>query len=126
MNILKKILTPENLYKIKIMGIFAITFLVGFGTGTEYYKNSDRFNGTSDSHYTTNDAILKSKNRGVGEGDDVVQDVPKPCQVKGNIGSNGKKVYHIAAGQYYKKVTAEVCFVNEQEAKKAGFVKSPK
>ena len=126
MNILKKILTPENIYKIKIVGIFSLTFLVGFGTGKEYSKSTESLLGTSNPHYTTNQTILKSKNGGVGEGDDNPQEKIKPCDIKGNIGSNSKKVFHIPTGQYYSKVTAEVCFSSEQEALRAGFVKSPK
>lgn len=44
--------------------------------------------------------------------------------IKGNINSKGKKVYHVPDGSFYDQTNPEQCFETEDEAKKAGFVKS--
>jgi len=41
--------------------------------------------------------------------------------IKGNISSNGDKIYHLPSDRYYKVTKAEQCFINEQDAVKAGF-----
>lgn len=44
--------------------------------------------------------------------------------IKGNINSNGEKIYHIPSGQYYQITKAEEMFCTEKDAQKAGFRKS--
>lgn len=46
------------------------------------------------------------------------------CTIKGNISSNGDKIYHITTGQYYKVTIAEEMFCTEKEAEAAGYRKS--
>ncbi|MDF2800799.1 MAG: fold metallo-hydrolase [Anaerocolumna sp.] len=46
--------------------------------------------------------------------------------IKGNINSNGEKIYHMPDGAYYDKTDAEQWFKTEAEAKEAGFRKSKK
>lgn len=45
-------------------------------------------------------------------------------KVKGNIKPNGEKIYHIPEGRFYESTKAEVMFHTEEDAIKAGFVKS--
>ncbi|MFT8316551.1 MAG: thermonuclease family protein [Clostridium sp.] len=44
--------------------------------------------------------------------------------IKGNINSNGEKIYHVPGGQFYDKTNAEQWFNTEQEAQAAGYRKS--
>lgn len=46
------------------------------------------------------------------------------AKIKGNIKPNGEKIYHLPDGRFYDKVKAEVMFKTEEDAQKAGFVKS--
>jgi micrococcal nuclease len=46
------------------------------------------------------------------------------CVIKGNINSNGEKIYHVPSGQYYERTKAEKIFCTEKEAIQAGFRKS--
>lgn len=46
--------------------------------------------------------------------------------IKGNINSNGEKIYHVPGGQYYDKTnidrsTGERCFLSERKAISAGW-----
>ncbi len=45
------------------------------------------------------------------------------CIVKGNVSSKDK-IYHVKGGAFYDRVTPELCFATEAEAKLAGFRKS--
>ena len=44
--------------------------------------------------------------------------------IKGNINSQGEKIYHIPSGQYYQITKPEELFCTENEAQAAGFRKS--
>lgn len=46
------------------------------------------------------------------------------CVIKGNINRQGKKIYHVPSGKYYKETNPEKWFCSEQEAIDAGFKKS--
>ncbi len=46
------------------------------------------------------------------------------CKIKGNLGSGGKKTFHVPGGSFYDRTNAEICFNTEQEAISAGFIKS--
>lgn len=48
------------------------------------------------------------------------------CQgkIKGNINTNGRKLYHMPNGAFYTRTNPEMCFNTEAEATAAGFVKS--
>lgn len=43
------------------------------------------------------------------------------CDIKGNINSEGERIYHMPDGAYYQVTKAEELFCTEQEAKEAGF-----
>ena len=45
-------------------------------------------------------------------------------KIKGNIKPNGEKIYHVPESRFYGSTKAEVMFYTEEEAIKAGFVKS--
>ena len=54
------------------------------------------------------------------------EDHSEPCPVKGNINSQGEKIYHTPDGRYYDQVdidpaSGEECFQNEAEAQEAGW-----
>ena len=55
--------------------------------------------------------------------EEVIQ-TAKKCNIKGNINRQGKKIYHIPSGKYYKQTNPEEWFCTEQEAIEAGFKKS--
>ncbi len=64
---------------------------------------------------------LKSKSNGTKDN----------CFIKGNISSNGKKIYHIQSGKYYNQtkistVNGEMWFCSEKEAVENGWRKSKK
>lgn len=46
------------------------------------------------------------------------------CNIKGNINSKGKKLYHLPGMNNYEAVKAEKMFCTEEEAQKAGFTKA--
>lgn len=46
------------------------------------------------------------------------------CEIKGNINSKGKKLYHLPGMNNYDAVKAERMFCTEEEAQKAGFTKA--
>lgn len=45
-------------------------------------------------------------------------------KIKGNIKSDGSKIYHVPGGRFYDITEAEVRFKTEEAAVKAGFKKS--
>lgn len=119
---LKDINTPENKEKLKV-GLVALTiFLVGFGTGKAYNKQSSETQ--SKLNYTTKKTNTKAKNIteiGEGERSNIVLG---NCRVKGNLGSNKRKIYHTEGDRYYDTVKYEMCFETEAEARAKGFIKS--
>ncbi len=46
------------------------------------------------------------------------------CKIKGNIKSDGEKIYHMPDGQYYEVTKPEEMFCSEDEAEDAGFRRS--
>jgi endonuclease YncB( thermonuclease family) len=64
----------------------------------------------------------------------VDQDDPDPaiqCMIKGNVGRNGERIYHVPGGAYYDKVVIDpgagkTWFCTEAEAVAAGWRKSPR
>ncbi|WP_408006133.1 thermonuclease family protein [Pseudalkalibacillus sp. A8] len=46
------------------------------------------------------------------------------CNIKGNINSDGEKIYHMPDSQYYEITKPEEVFCSESEAKDAGFRRS--
>lgn len=44
--------------------------------------------------------------------------------IKGNITRSGKKIYHLPGGNLYEFTKAEEMFYTEEDAIKAGYVKS--
>lgn len=45
-------------------------------------------------------------------------------KIKGNIKTDGDKVYHIPGGRNYESTVAEEMFYTEKEAEKAGYRKA--
>lgn len=77
----------------------------------ENYVTSRGFTETESEHTEKNTATTKSGS------------CTKPT-IKGNINSDGEKIYHIPSGQYYGITKAEKMFCTEKEAQAAGFRKS--
>jgi len=46
---------------------------------------------------------------------------PPDKRIKGNVNSNGEKIYHLPGTRDYARTKAEVWFATEEEAKAAGF-----
>lgn len=56
-----------------------------------------------------------------------IEEIEEICEItiiKGNVNSKGKKIYHLPHGKFYERVKPIEVFHNEEEAKKAGYVKS--
>lgn len=50
----------------------------------------------------------------------------RDCQIKGNVSSNGQKIFHVPGGRYFEGVKiepqkGEAYFCTESEAQSAGF-----
>lgn len=50
--------------------------------------------------------------------------IAKYSTIKGNISTEGEKIYHMVGGQFYDVTIAEEMFCSEEEANDAGFRKS--
>ena len=119
----------ENKQKLIIAGSFIVVFIVGFGAGS-YSKTIRRDAYKPQTNYTTKQPVKTSPETAAP------QKSPAPvaattnkapttnCIVKGNIGSGGKKIYHVKGGAFYDRTKAEECFNTEAEALAAGFTKS--
>lgn len=46
---------------------------------------------------------------------------PSTHRIKGNIASDGEKIYHVPGGQYYSITDPERCFSTQTQAKNAGY-----
>lgn len=46
---------------------------------------------------------------------------PSTHRIKGNIASDGEKIYHVPGGQYYKIADPERCFSSQTQARNAGY-----
>ncbi|REJ08934.1 DUF1524 domain-containing protein [Microbacterium bovistercoris] len=46
---------------------------------------------------------------------------PSWAPIKGNIASNGEKIYHLPGWRYYSQTNPEMCFRTETDAKAAGY-----
>ncbi|GAA3326338.1 hypothetical protein GCM10020331_061820 [Ectobacillus funiculus] len=46
------------------------------------------------------------------------------CNIKGNISSNGEKIYHMPGQAFYDKTDAKEMFCTESETQSAGYRKS--
>ena len=117
----------ENKNKVMIAASFVVIFFVGFGTG-KYEKGFKRDNYQLP-NYTTSanekQTILPDGGEGAVAGAQTgAANLPGDCPIKGNIGSAGKKIYHVKGGAFYDRTKAEQCFNTEKEAVAAGFVKS--
>lgn len=114
------LLSKETKKIIRTASLFVMTFIIGYGTGTGVGYKTGKSEATSDIQYT------------IGEGtnpDNTTTPLPmqgKECKIKGNIGSNGKRIYHVEDGQFFKQVKEEMCFKTESEAVASGFTKSSK
>lgn len=121
----------DNKQKIIIGACFALVFIVGFGTG-RFDRENSKANAKQQVHYNTTFQSKPPKNAAAaapaaGEGQVAGTATGTPatgCVVKGNIGSTGKKTYHVAGGAFYATVKPEQCFATEAQAVAAGFVKS--
>ena len=121
----------ENKQKIIIGTCFVLVFLLGYGTGKINSPDSKTLQVKSVNNYTT------KARQNPPAANPQAQTTPPPaptasatpstlanCAVKGNISSNGKKIYHLPGGAFYNIVKPEQCFNNEGEALAAGFIKS--
>lgn len=81
----------------------------------ENYAKEDGFNenAVSESNLSTSSAAANSQS-----------DSDCVPTIKGNITSDGEKIYHLPDGQYYESTKAEEMFCTEDEAIKAGYRKS--
>lgn len=52
------------------------------------------------------------------------RDCPSTHPIKGNINSQGEKIYHVPGGQFYTVTIPEVCFRTEADAQAAGYRRS--
>lgn len=46
---------------------------------------------------------------------------PQSAPLKGNVSQSGELIYHSPGGEFYSRTVPEACFVNEGEARNAGF-----
>ncbi|WP_243291687.1 thermonuclease family protein [Bacillus sp. FJAT-47783] len=65
----------------------------------------------------------------VGFNDDLTESEPNSkigdsCKIKGNINSDGEKIYHLPTSPWYEKTKPEAIFCTEREALDAGFRKA--
>lgn len=128
---IKEKLAPHQ-PKIVLGACFILVFIIGFGTG-KYSQENERLKLKAQSNYTTS-TVKKQVPVNVNGGEagtvkgavatSTSQVVSNSCIVKGNIGSGGKKIYHIPGGASYKLVKPEQCFATESEAQSAGYTKA--
>ena len=72
-------------------------------------SNSTSYDATNSNSSATNGSSTSTQSHGL---------------IKGNINSNGEKIYHVPDGQYYDKTNPEQWFNTEAEAQAAGYRKS--
>ncbi|MEK7617808.1 MAG: hypothetical protein AAB410_01565 [Patescibacteria group bacterium] len=119
---------------------FVVVFFVGFGTG-RYDKEAQNEKRKTQSNYSK---TLDNQQKGEAGKAEVVGDTvknqtennlskiikpaavagDKACVIKGNINSQGRKLYHVPGGAFYERTNPEMCFNTEDEAQAAGFTKS--
>src|SRR6266404_2202416 len=106
-----------------VLGVsFVLTFVVGFGAG-KYQQQSRRDTYKPQSNYTTqaskkpfspttnqNQPAAQTKAQGQGTVAGAQTSQSKTCPIKGNISTNGKKIYHMPGGAFYNIVKPEQCF----------------
>ena len=119
---IKNIDSQEIVEKLKVGAVALAIFLVGFGTGRSYSNKQKTLSPKLD--YTTNGTSQQLRNLDETGNRANLAKANDDCKVKGNIGNNNKKVYHVRGGQYYSTVKYEMCFKDEVEAKTSGFKKS--
>jgi hypothetical protein len=116
----------ENKDRLILIPCFILVFLVGFGTG-RFDRSIESAQQKSQPHYTTPAPAKPTPTKAAATptvGTVAGTSTPASCLIKGNISSNGRKIYHIPTGALYKVVKPEQCFNTEAEALAAGFVKS--
>ena len=117
----------ENKKEITVGVCFLLIFFVGFGTG-RYDKEVQSAKRKSQNNYSK--SVVSQQKEGIPLRQDFGGQVGEQsaadanCVIKGNINSQGKMIYHISTGAFYAQTKPEKCFNTEEEAKKAGFVKS--
>lgn len=135
---------PEIKKRFTLLGGLALMFLAGFGTGNYVkYKTPP----SSPNNYTTKTvdkpflSAPAAAKPTTGETQTSSSTPPitssstpasvKPvidpnnCLIKGNISSDGRKLYHVQGQQSYKRLTHMTsCFNSEAEAQAAGFTKA--
>lgn len=125
----------EHKDKLVLIAGFVVTFVVGFGTG--HFVPQSIPQQSVQKNYTTNTAKQPTTQAaGQVQGAATTTAAKSPvqassttiasgaCYIKGNIGSGGKKIYHVPGGAFYDRTKPEQCFNTEAEAVAAGFVKS--
>ncbi|MCL5774958.1 MAG: hypothetical protein M1333_01970 [Patescibacteria group bacterium] len=123
---IKKVLS-ENRTRVVLAAAYVLVFLLGFGVGRydqEWQKRLFRMQ----NNYNTKTVNLQKdiKNpEGEAPAKAAANATSSPvCVIKGNISSQGKKIFHVRGGSFYDRVNPEQCFSTEEEAVAAGFVKS--
>jgi len=127
--------------RVVLLGGFVLMFLVGFGTGNYVkYKTPT----SSPNNYTTKtvDKPFLSPPAGENKSQPSTSTLttsastttvttskpildPNNCPIKGNVSSDGRKLYHVSGQQSYKRLTHMTsCFNTEAEAEAAGFTKA--
>ncbi len=115
-----------------VLGVcFVLVFIMGFGTG-RFERGTTVKAARLQPQYTTKTKATPTNKEGEAPTEpfkkEPVAKTPTVgdanCIVKGNVSSNGKKIYHVQGGASYKIVKPEQCFTTPAEAEAAGFVKS--
>lgn len=124
---IKKIISQNRVALILGAG-YILVFGLGFGVGKydqAWQKHITRlqanYNTRAASSTKVNEALFADEPAVFAE---TVAGTTTPCVIKGNISTNGKKIYHVPGGSFYNRVNPEQCFLTEAEARAAGFVKS--
>lgn len=88
---------------------FVKSVVKNWSPGTDSSKGISTNHPSTDNHSQENQSNVKSG---------------ATCNIKGNINSKGKKLYHLPGMNNYDAVKAEKMFCSEKEAQEAGFTKA--
>lgn len=124
---IKKIISQNRVTLILGAG-YILVFGLGFGVGKydqAWQKHITRlqtnYNIQTASSTKVNETSIADEPTVFAE---TVAGTTSPCVIKGNISTNGKKIYHVPGGSFYNRVNPEQCFLTEDAARASGFVKS--
>ncbi len=127
---LLKLKIVENKEKVVLACCAILIFIVGFGTGRA--EHEVKKTNKNQAYYTTKSSAIKT----AGEEGNVapISSTPVPVQSTADskvdqtncpIKGTSSKIYHLAGGAFYDRITSPVaCFSTEAEAVAAGYRKS--